>query len=78
MFVVNYLMLVLFSILTFYQRKKISRADFVKKLRLIVGDTLLKSTITHLQCKVRVQFGSISVEIFGFCEVICELRIPSI
>ncbi|XP_059590474.1 inactive poly [ADP-ribose] polymerase RCD1 isoform X1 [Vitis vinifera] len=61
-----------------FRRKKISRADFVKKLRLIVGDTLLKSTITHLQCKVRVQFGSISVEIFGFCEVICELRIPSI
>ncbi|CBI33838.3 unnamed protein product, partial [Vitis vinifera] len=35
-----------------FRRKKISRADFVKKLRLIVGDTLLKSTITHLQCKV--------------------------
>ncbi|XWS38793.1 hypothetical protein CRYUN_Cryun19dG0160700 [Craigia yunnanensis] len=32
--------------------KKISRDDFVKKLRLIVGDDLLRSTITSLQCKI--------------------------
>lgn len=37
---------------TFYQAKKISRDDFVKKLRLTVGDVLLRSTITALQCKV--------------------------
>ncbi|KAG8645511.1 inactive poly [ADP-ribose] polymerase RCD1 isoform X2 [Manihot esculenta] len=35
-----------------FQAKKISRGDFIKRLRLIVGDALLKSTITSLQCKV--------------------------
>ncbi|XP_010276820.1 PREDICTED: inactive poly [ADP-ribose] polymerase RCD1 [Nelumbo nucifera] len=35
-----------------FRQKKISRDDFVKKLRLIVGDTLLRSTITSLQCKL--------------------------
>ncbi|XP_037496681.1 inactive poly [ADP-ribose] polymerase RCD1 isoform X2 [Jatropha curcas] len=35
-----------------FQAKKISRGDFIKSLRLIVGDALLKSTITSLQCKV--------------------------
>lgn len=35
-----------------FRRKKISRNDFVKKLRLIVGDNLLRSTITSLQCKI--------------------------
>lgn len=35
-----------------FQEKKISRENFVKKLRLIVGDALLKSTITSLQGKV--------------------------
>ncbi|RVW49915.1 Inactive poly [ADP-ribose] polymerase RCD1 [Vitis vinifera] len=39
-----------------FRTKKINRADFVKKLRMIVGDTLLRSTITHLQCKVRCTF----------------------
>ncbi|CAN4076295.1 unnamed protein product [Withania somnifera] len=34
-----------------FRRKKISRNDFIKKLRLIVGDQLLKSTVTNLQCK---------------------------
>ncbi|XP_045816343.1 inactive poly [ADP-ribose] polymerase RCD1-like isoform X1 [Trifolium pratense] len=33
------------------QSKKISRADFVMKLRLIVGDDLLRSAITNLQVK---------------------------
>ncbi|KAL4347172.1 hypothetical protein GQ457_17G019920 [Hibiscus cannabinus] len=35
-----------------FRRKEITRDDFVKKLRLIVGDSLLRSTITALQCKV--------------------------
>ncbi|XVE57385.1 hypothetical protein DITRI_Ditri04bG0087000 [Diplodiscus trichospermus] len=35
-----------------FRAKKISRDDFVKKLRLIVGDDLLRSTITSLQCKI--------------------------
>ncbi|KAK9274904.1 hypothetical protein L1049_022158 [Liquidambar formosana] len=35
-----------------FRSKKITRDDFVKRLRLIVGDTLLRSTITKLQCKV--------------------------
>lgn len=35
-----------------WQNKKINRDDFVKKLRLIVGDALLRSAITNLQCKV--------------------------
>uniref|UniRef100_A0A5B6ZDF7 Putative inactive poly(ADP-ribose) polymerase RCD1-like n=1 Tax=Davidia involucrata TaxID=16924 RepID=A0A5B6ZDF7_DAVIN len=35
-----------------FRRKKMSREDFVTKLRLIVGDTLLRSTITNLQCKM--------------------------
>ncbi|GMN30447.1 hypothetical protein TIFTF001_002787 [Ficus carica] len=34
-----------------FRAKKITRDEFVKKLRLIVGDTLLRSTITKLQCK---------------------------
>ncbi|MBA0863164.1 hypothetical protein Goshw_017546 [Gossypium schwendimanii] len=34
-----------------FRAKRISRDDFVKKLRLIVGDSLLRSTITSLQCK---------------------------
>ncbi|CAI9095284.1 OLC1v1031191C1 [Oldenlandia corymbosa var. corymbosa] len=35
-----------------FRAKKISREDFVKRLRMIVGDSLLKSTITGLQHKV--------------------------
>ncbi|XP_022737823.1 inactive poly [ADP-ribose] polymerase RCD1 isoform X2 [Durio zibethinus] len=35
-----------------FRSKKISRDDFVKRLRLIVGDNLLRSTITSLQCKI--------------------------
>ncbi|XP_030524695.1 inactive poly [ADP-ribose] polymerase RCD1-like isoform X3 [Rhodamnia argentea] len=34
-----------------FRARKITRDDFVKKLRLIVGDDLLRSTITGLQCK---------------------------
>lgn len=35
------------------QAKQISRHDFVKELRLIVGDAKLKDTITSLQFRVR-------------------------
>ncbi|KAJ8773891.1 hypothetical protein K2173_009322 [Erythroxylum novogranatense] len=35
-----------------FRAKKIRREEFVKRLRSIVGDGLLKSTITSLQCKV--------------------------
>ncbi|XP_047948457.1 inactive poly [ADP-ribose] polymerase RCD1 isoform X1 [Salvia hispanica] len=35
-----------------FRQKKINRDTFVKKLRTIVGDDLLKSAITSLQCKV--------------------------
>ncbi|XP_059656878.1 inactive poly [ADP-ribose] polymerase RCD1-like isoform X2 [Cornus florida] len=35
-----------------FKKKKMSRDDFIRKLRLIVGDTLLRSTITNLQCKI--------------------------
>ncbi|KAL3499995.1 hypothetical protein ACH5RR_039088 [Cinchona calisaya] len=35
-----------------FKNKKMSRDDFVKKLRMIVGDSLLRSTITSLQCKI--------------------------
>ncbi|GAB4834781.1 hypothetical protein Ancab_033049 [Ancistrocladus abbreviatus] len=34
-----------------FRTKRMSREDFVKKLRQIVGDNLLRSTITKLQCK---------------------------
>ncbi|XP_055829855.1 inactive poly [ADP-ribose] polymerase RCD1-like isoform X1 [Solanum dulcamara] len=36
-----------------FESKKICRDEFVRQLRLIVGDTLLKSTITSLLCKVQ-------------------------
>ncbi|XP_057444861.1 inactive poly [ADP-ribose] polymerase RCD1-like [Lotus japonicus] len=35
-----------------YKAKQISRHDFVKELRLIVGDTILRATITSLQFKI--------------------------
>ncbi|XP_057976361.1 inactive poly [ADP-ribose] polymerase RCD1-like [Malania oleifera] len=35
-----------------FKRKKINREEFIKRLRLIVGDNLLRSTITSLQHKV--------------------------
>lgn len=35
-----------------FRSKKITRDEFVKNLRLIVGDTLLRTTITDLQCKM--------------------------
>lgn len=44
-----------------FQAKKITRDEFVKKLRLIVGDTLLRSTITELQCKVQFYFCGLNV-----------------
>jgi hypothetical protein len=36
-----------------FRTKKIGRDEFIKELRLIVGDTLLRSTITNLQCQVQ-------------------------
>ncbi|KAM5551102.1 hypothetical protein ABKV19_026100 [Rosa sericea] len=36
----------------FFRAKKITREEFVEKLRLTVGDSLLRSTITELQCKI--------------------------
>ncbi|XP_057467364.1 inactive poly [ADP-ribose] polymerase RCD1-like isoform X1 [Actinidia eriantha] len=39
-----------------FRSKKISRDDFIRKLRLIVGDQLLRSTITGLQCKLPSSF----------------------
>ncbi|KAF7137833.1 hypothetical protein RHSIM_Rhsim07G0131700 [Rhododendron simsii] len=36
--------------------KKISRNDFVKQLRMIVGDTLLRSTLTNLQSEANNKF----------------------
>ncbi|MCD9644123.1 hypothetical protein HAX54_032107 [Datura stramonium] len=35
-----------------FKSKKICRDEFVRRLRLIVGDTLLRSIITSFQCKV--------------------------
>lgn len=43
-----------------FQAKKITRDEFVKKLRLTVGDSLLRSTITELQCKVQFYFCSLN------------------
>ena len=53
------LLLLSFFFLDIDQTKKIGRDEFIKELRLIVGDTLLRSTITNLQCQVQfklVQF----------------------
>ncbi|GMH09180.1 hypothetical protein Nepgr_011020 [Nepenthes gracilis] len=38
-----------------FRAKRLSREDFVKKLRQIVGDALLRSTLTELQCKKPVE-----------------------
>lgn len=54
----NFFNLVIGSFLIFFpctgiiQSKKMSRDDFVKQLRMIVGDTLLRSTLTNLQSEV--------------------------
>ncbi|KAL1192543.1 Inactive poly [ADP-ribose] polymerase RCD1 [Cardamine amara subsp. amara] len=39
------------------REKKITRADFVRKLRVIVGDNLLRSTITSLQNQPKLKNG---------------------
>ncbi|CAO2817877.1 unnamed protein product [Amaranthus hypochondriacus] len=41
------------------KERKICRDDFIKELRLIVGDTLLKSTLKQLTCKVAPKDNSI-------------------
>ncbi|KAF5477820.1 hypothetical protein F2P56_004433 [Juglans regia] len=38
-----------------FRAKNIERDEFIRRLRLTVGDTLLRSTITNLQCKVPVK-----------------------
>uniref|UniRef100_A0A2N9ESY8 PARP catalytic domain-containing protein n=1 Tax=Fagus sylvatica TaxID=28930 RepID=A0A2N9ESY8_FAGSY len=49
-----------------FRTKKIGRGEFVKELRLIVGDTLLRSTITNLQCQiVMVKLGQLPVVLYG-------------
>ncbi|KAK4744632.1 hypothetical protein SAY87_010944 [Trapa incisa] len=40
------------SIYSLFRGKKMTRDEFVKKLRVIVGDDLLRSTITALHCKI--------------------------
>ncbi|KAL8539993.1 hypothetical protein ACS0TY_001556 [Phlomoides rotata] len=40
-----------------FRNKKISRDTFVKKLRMIVGDDLLKTAITGLQCRMSSSTG---------------------
>lgn len=52
-----------------WQGKKINRDEFVRKLRLIVGDTLLRSTITSLQCQVRPLLFSKET---GATELVCQ------
>ncbi|KAL5551059.1 hypothetical protein UlMin_001235 [Ulmus minor] len=50
-----------------FKTKKITRDDFNKKLRLIVGDDLLRSTLTRLQFKVFKTISLKSVlEMIGF------------
>ncbi|GMY29671.1 inactive poly [ADP-ribose] polymerase RCD1-like [Fagus crenata] len=46
-----------------FKSKKISREDFIKKLRSIVGDRLLRSTLMDLQCKPP-------------CASTCTLKLP--
>ncbi|KAK4261484.1 hypothetical protein QN277_004473 [Acacia crassicarpa] len=45
-----------------FRAKKIVRDDFVKKLRLIVGDDLLRTTVTNLQCKIPFKSSSESTK----------------
>jgi hypothetical protein len=55
----NYLLLFVHNFFFFfniYQAKEIGRDEFIRRLRLIVGDPLLRTTITSLQCKVWVMF----------------------
>nr|AUS89376.1 WWE protein [Sesuvium portulacastrum] len=44
-----------------FRTKVITREDFIKKLRLIVGDTLLRTTITELYCKMPRGNGTVMV-----------------
>lgn len=44
-----------------FRAKAMTREEFVKKLRLIVGDALLRSTITELNCKIPTQNGKVVV-----------------
>ncbi|KZV41579.1 inactive poly [Dorcoceras hygrometricum] len=55
-----------------FTNKKITRGEFVKKLRLIVGDALLKSSILNLQKKVDT--SSIGVWIYNYACIIENLN----
>ncbi|XP_052620490.1 inactive poly [ADP-ribose] polymerase RCD1-like isoform X2 [Lactuca sativa] len=43
-----------------FRAKKMSREEFIKKLRSVVGDQILRSTISSLQCKNVSNSGSVS------------------
>ncbi|CAL0311856.1 unnamed protein product [Lupinus luteus] len=47
-----------------FRAKKITREDFVSKLRLVVGDTLIRDTVTRLKDEVPMFFA-----LFGFAMV---------
>jgi len=44
-----------------FKNKVIKREDFVKNLRLIVGDTILKTSIMELNSKVKLKYGTLMV-----------------
>uniref|UniRef100_A0A7N2N7E9 RST domain-containing protein n=1 Tax=Quercus lobata TaxID=97700 RepID=A0A7N2N7E9_QUELO len=64
-----------------FRTKKIGRDEFIKKLRLIVGDALLRPPITNLQCQIdfpqsvvdvvkedfQVKKSAVEVEFNGHC-----------
>ncbi|KAI3522635.1 hypothetical protein L1887_00572 [Cichorium endivia] len=43
-----------------FRAKKMNREEFIKKLRSLVGDQILRSTISNLQCKNVSNSGSVS------------------
>lgn len=43
-----------------FRAKKINREEFIKRLRSLVGDQILRSTISNLQCKNVSNSGSVS------------------
>lgn len=49
------------------QAKQISREDFVMKLRLIVGDNLIRAAIANLEFTVPIFFRCILFIMLNFC-----------
>lgn len=45
-----------------FRAKKMNREEFIRKLRSVVGDQILRSTISSLQCKNVANSGSVSEE----------------